>query len=103
MTSPFITIHYPALQFVGDHISYPTISSPTAVILPPGANGWLIQALGQNVRIKLNNGNLPAANAGFELRAGDIPVFLPAPNAGYFFYVVQVTATASFETQPVSQ
>lgn len=103
MAGPFTTIHFPNLQYVGDHVSYSSIATSTPVTLPAGANGWLIQAVGQNVRIKLGSGNQPSSGGGFQLQTGQLPVLLLAPNSGYFFYVIQETATASFEVQPVSQ
>ena len=97
------TIAFPAYQFVGSHVTYPTLTAATAIILPAGANGWLLQATGANVRIKFGSGDTPSASSGFQIRAGDPPFLFIAPNGNYFFYAIQESATGVLETQPVSQ
>ena len=98
------TIAFPAYQFVGSHVTYPTLTSAVAVTLPTSgnANGWLLQATGANVRIKFD-GNSPSASSGFQIRAGDPPFLFIAPNPNFFFYAIQEAATGILETQPISQ
>lgn len=101
MTTP---ITFPRYTFVGPHMSISGLSSAQPVTFPAGAaaNGWLVQAVGQNVRIKFD-GNNPSASSGFQIRAGDPPFLLVAPNNAFFFYAIQETASATLEVQAVSQ
>lgn len=76
-----------------------SVAAVKTVSLPAGANGFLVQALGQNVRITLDNSD-PTASTGLQLKAGD-PVRLLALGGGGFFKVLQEAATAYFYCQPV--
>lgn len=52
-----------------------TVFSP--VVPAGGARGIIVQAITQNVRYTLSNGQAPTATIGFQLKAADPPVFIP--------------------------
>jgi hypothetical protein len=68
-------------------------------LTPPSADvsKLLIQALVQNVRYTLD-GSAPAANTGFQLKAGDPPVIIPITSATTV-KVIEETATADLQFQ----
>ncbi len=97
---PATSINFQALQFVGIHN---TIACTTAqvITLPTGANAMLIQATGQNIRIRFDNTN-PTPASGFQIRAGDPPTLLVLPS-GSSFLAIQEAASGFLEWQGVAQ
>lgn len=92
-------IAFQPYQFVGTHQSL-SVSSVTPVSLPAGCNAVLVQATGQNVRIRFD-GNNPTTGSGFQIRAGDPPFLLPMSQTT--FLALQEAATATLEVQGVAQ
>ncbi|MGD2026621.1 MAG: hypothetical protein PVI99_02290 [Anaerolineales bacterium] len=81
---------------IGSHVDGADISSATALSPEDGATKLLIQALGQNVRLRLD-GTTPTASKGFQLAAGDPPVMLWV--AGATVKVIKEAATADIQYQ----
>lgn len=51
-------------------------------VMPAGTVKFLmVQALTQNIRFTLSNGQIPSATMGFQLVAGDFPVLIPMGTA----------------------
>lgn len=103
MAQPTAIIYQP-YQIIGNHATYlPSVVTP--IPMPAGANAMLVQATGQNVRIKLD-GTSPTTGGGFQIRAGDPPFLLPLmPQAAGqpSILALQETATATLEVQGVVQ
>jgi hypothetical protein len=94
------TISFSSYQFVGQHQTVtPTSSSP--IVIPAGANAILMQAVGQNARVKFD-GAQPSPTSGFQIRAGDPPVLFVG-HEGQFFYVITEASGGTFEWIGVSQ
>lgn len=89
------------LQVVGNHSTY-LPSAVTPIPVPNGANALLMQATGQNVRIKLDGTN-PTTGGGFQIRAGDPPFLLVVQPNSPPILALQETATATLEVQGVIQ
>ena len=88
----------PIYLAIGDHIQNASLSSEVTIAVPtgaPNADAVIVQALAQNIRIKLS-GTATAA-AGFQLRAGDPPQLVPL--VGNAFSVIEEAATATLEYQ----
>lgn len=105
MANQPVTVYFPGVLPVGGHLSI-AVNTVQPVILPTNANAWLVQAVTQNVRITLDagaGGAMPTPTHGFQLRAGDAPVLIVAPNINFFFYAIAEVAGAFLEVQPVSQ
>lgn len=100
MANQPVTIGFQPYQFVGAHQTY-TPNASTGIPVPAGANALLLQAVGQNVRVKFDAA-APSASAGFQLRAGDPPILIVL-HEGQFFYVINEVAGGTLEVQPVSQ
>lgn len=77
------------------HVTYTVGSNATNVFIPKGAEGILVQSLTQNVRYTLN-GTTPTAAKGFQLKAGDPPLFIPLTEHT-FFNIIAETAGAILE------
>lgn len=74
------------------------VSAMRTYTVPVNANGALVQAVSQNVRLSLDSTANATASDGFQIRAGDPPVFIPlAP--GSAFTAQQEAATAAFYVQ----
>lgn len=100
MANQPLTISFPQFQFVGlEQTVTPTAAS--GITIPAGANAILMQAIGQNMRMKFD-ANQPSPTAGFQLRAGDPPILLVA-HEGFFFYVITEASGGTFEWIGVSQ
>lgn len=97
---PATSISFQAIQFVGGHNTQ-ACSSSTTITLPNGANAMLIQATGQNIRIRFDN-TAPTAASGFQIRAGDPPTLLVLPS-GSSFLAIQEAASGFLEWQGVAQ
>lgn len=95
------TITVPApYNAVGSHTAQTDLSSDKTLTVPAGADGILVQAITQNVRVKLD-GTAATASAGFQVRAGDPPtLFILA--AGKTIHVIEEAATASLQSQAVA-
>ena len=100
MPNSRVTTYDPPYQFVGTQQVY-TPTTSTAVTLPAGANGWLLQAAAQNIHIRFD-GNAATTND-FVLVANDPPVKLIAPNAHYFFYCIQAASGGKLIAQPIAE
>jgi hypothetical protein len=61
---------------LANHVQNTSLSSVQSLLLPAGANGVLLQATSQNVRIRID-GVAPTASVGFQIRAGDPVVLIP--------------------------
>ena len=91
-------LDFTGFQFIGaPQVSTPSSSTP--VTLPDGANGWIIQAKGQDVCLSFDNN--PATTNDLALLVTQGAVFLKAENPRWFFFVIQAAATATFIAQPV--
>lgn len=107
MANQPVAITFPAIQLIGVHQTY-TCTTQQSVTLPvdangnPTANGWYLQATGQDVWIRFDN-NPPGVNGGFQLRAGDPPILFIAPGPGFFFKAIQAAATGFLQAQPINQ
>lgn len=88
-------------QIIGNHATY-LPSAVTSIPLLAGANALLVQATGQNVRIKLD-GTDPTTGGGFQIRAGDPPFLLAVQPGSPPIRALQETATATLEVQGVIQ
>lgn len=53
-----------------------SVFSPVAPLAGQG-KFLMVQALTQNIRFTLSNGQVPSATMGFQLVAGDFPVLIP--------------------------
>lgn len=72
---------YPAdLQTVGDHLSGDVEAGGPWLAKPAGATHIKLQALAQNLRYRIDNGQATAA-VGFQLAAGS-DALIPVPNLG---------------------
>ncbi len=61
------------LHVVGAHVSNGSLSSAVTLTPPARAGRLVIQALTQNVRVRLD-GTAPTTTVGFQVKAGDPPV-----------------------------
>lgn len=59
----------------GGHKTYTPGASAATVYIPLQARGILMQALTQNIRFTLDGTN-PTASSGFQLKAGDPPLYI---------------------------
>lgn len=82
---------------IGSHNSQANLSTDQQLGIPSGANGIIMQALTQNVRIRLDGG-VATASVGFQIRAGDPPVLIPL-RVNSIIHVIQEAATASLQWQ----
>lgn len=98
---PAIAIINQPYQVVGNQQSL-SVASATPVPLPNGANGMLIQAIGQNVRITLD-GSAPTTSHGYQIRAGDPAVVLLMQPNSPTLQAIQEAATAIFEVLGIIQ
>lgn len=94
------SIRFQAYRAVGVHARFTSLGSAQTITIPTGSNALLIQATGQNVRIKLDEGT-PTASQGFQIRAGDPPVIIPLAE-GRIVKVIEETASAVLEYQPLA-
>lgn len=85
----------PMYSPVNEHVTDSSLSSEKKINVPAPANGVIVQALGQNVRVKLS-GNATSGQ-GFRITAGADPVLLPV-GAGSIS-VQEESATATLEYQ----
>ena len=84
---------------IGSHTSQVNLSTDQQLGIPLGADGIILQALTQNVRIRLD-GVAATASVGFQIRAGDPPtLLLLKPNS--IIHAIQEAATASLQSQAV--
>lgn len=98
---PATSINFQAIQFVGNHNTQACPSS-TTITLPNGANAILIQATGQNIRIRFDN-TAPTPASGFQIRAGDPPTLIVLPDTMRSFLAIQEAASGFLEWQGVAQ
>lgn len=77
-----------------------SVSSTKTYTIPAGANGALVQAISQNVRVSLSSAAPATSSDGMQIRAGDPPVLIPLAE-GDSFTAQQETATATFYVQYV--
>ena len=80
---------------ISEHAQLTGLSSTKTLPVPTGANAVIIQALTQNVRIKLSGA--ATASAGFQIKAGDAAVLIPTGGAD--ISVREETASATVEYQ----
>lgn len=86
----------PMYSMIGDHVSLTGLSTAKTVRIPNEANGVLVQALSQNVRIKLKGS--ASGSSGFQIKAGNEPRLMPLGGSGSIS-VQEETASASLEYQ----
>ena len=84
---------------IDSHTLNSSLSAAVTLTLPSGANGILIQALTQNVRMKLEG--VPTASQGFQIKAGDPAVLIPLGSADSI-QVIEETASATIQYQAVA-
>jgi hypothetical protein len=85
---------------VGTHTQNVSLSGTQVVTLPTGANGILVQAITQNVRVTLD-GTAPTAIKGFQIKASDPPILFSLPSDGTIT-AIQETASGTLEMQAVN-
>lgn len=87
-------------KFIGARIRPTFGGAPVTVTIPQNANGVLVQALTQNVRIS-GDPDAPATSSdGMQIAAGrDVQIIPLAP--GESFTIQQETSGAAFYVQPV--
>lgn len=77
------------------HHTYALATSAVSLSVPLNANGILVQALTQNARFTLD-GTIPTASKGYQLKAGDPPLFIPL-TAGLALKFIAETAGSIIE------
>ena len=88
----------PLYSPIGNHAQLTGLSVAKTIDISNEANGVIIQAISQNVRITLKG---PVSGvAGFRIRAGDPPVLIPCGGGGSI-NVQEETASATVEYQAV--
>lgn len=85
---------------VDAHTQSSALSNATAISVPAGANGLLVQATGRDIRFTLD-GTTPTATKGFVILAGGSPMLLMAPSDDCVFTFIETAATATLEYQAV--
>lgn len=83
---------------IGNELSS-DVSTVKTYSLPAGANAFWVQAITQNIRIRISDNN-PTTAIGGQLKAGD-PIRLLSLGGGRSFRALQEAATAYFYCQPV--
>lgn len=81
---------------IDEHAQLTGLSSAKGIGVPLSASGVIIQALGQNVRLKMSG--TPTSSSGFQIRAGDPPVLIPLQSQRSI-QVIQELASATVEYQ----
>lgn len=81
---------------IGSHTTNNQLSTVKSLAVPANANGMLVQAITQNVRISFS-GNA-TATSGFQIKAGDPAVMLPV-SPGASISVIEETGTAVLQIQ----
>lgn len=84
---------------VGGHQSVSLSASVATLSVPDGADGVLMQAVGQNVRYTLD-GTAPSASVGFVLAVGGDPIRVPK-NADITIRVIREAVGAVLQWQAV--
>ena len=92
---------FQAMQFIGIHNTI-ACTTQQVITLPNGANAMLIQATGQNIRIRFD-GNPPTAASGFQIRSGDPPTLIVLPDTMRSFLAIQEASSGFLEWQGVAQ
>lgn len=82
---------------VGNHTTNSSLSSSTALTNPGTGDAIVLQALTQNIRMRLDDGT-PTASAGFQLKAGDPAVIVPV-SASTSIKVIEETSGAVLQYQ----
>ena len=91
------TATFPAeLMTIGAHISQTVLITSTWLARPEWATHLKVQALGQNVRYRIDTGQA-TQTVGFQLQAG-ADTLIPVPNSGVSF-CAEVAANATIEAQ----
>lgn len=83
---------------IGYHTQISAPSTAQAIVVPENAGGVLIQAITQNIRITMDNFTAPTATRGFQIKAGDPAVYIPAVR-GTQIRIIQEAASATVEYQ----
>jgi hypothetical protein len=81
---------------LGAHVSNGSLGSAVILTAPAGADFLMLQALGNNIRFRLDGVN-PTTTVGFQLANGDT-ITLPV-NPGDTVRVIQEAATATIQYQ----
>lgn len=87
---------FATVRYIGTHTTTP-LTGATPIPVPAGANGVYMQARVQDVYIRFDN-NPASTGGGFQIRAGDPPVWYPAPG-GSTIQAVQGASGATLEVQ----
>jgi hypothetical protein len=82
---------------IGAHNDGLAIATAQTITIPAGATKFLVQALGQNVRITLD-GTPPTASTGFQIKADDPWVLVPL-GLNTSIKVIEEAATADLQYQ----
>lgn len=88
------------ISAVGSHTAQTNLSSDQTLTVPAGADGILLQAITQNVRIRLD-GSAATTSVGFQIKAGDQPTLIQV-TAGHIIHMIEEAATASLQSQAVA-
>lgn len=84
---------------IGSQVAVTSLSGVQVFTIPHYCAGILIQAFTQNVRLTMD-GTTPTSTVGFQLKAGDPAVFIPAPPNTVLRFIEE-TASANIIYQPV--
>lgn len=80
----------------GGHTTYIPGAAAATVHIPAQARGILMQALTQNVRFTLDGTN-PTTGSGFQLKAGDPPLYVELGGSRIILKVIRETSGAVLE------
>lgn len=84
---------------IGNHTSNSSLSSVVTLTIPANATGVYVQAITQNIRFVYWNGTQnPTTTVGFQIKAGDPPVLIPA-TTGQLLKFLEETASAVLQYQ----
>lgn len=83
----------------GAHTQLTGLSSAKPILIPTSASGVIVQAITQNVRMRMD-GTSPTASMGFQIRAGDPAIYIPS-QVGTTLRFIEETASATLEYQLV--
>src|SRR6185369_7710431 len=83
---------------VGNHTSNGSLSGVVTLTIPAGANAVRIQALTQNVRVRMD-GSDPTSSVGYRITAGNDPVTIEGLQVGATVKVIEETSGGNIQYQ----
>lgn len=85
---------------IGAHTQNASLGSVVTLTLPDGANAFLMQATGQNIKYTVDGSN-PTTTRGFTLYATGTPVIVYLPSNAVTVKVIESAATATLDYQAI--